>query len=73
MKHKHIKSTHAVQLIWEWDTINILIYNSLCTLTNRAVSELGSQVQFLGHLELQFSSSSFQGLNELSYNSVQFH
>ena len=71
MKHRHIKSTHAVQLIWEWDTINILII--LCTLTNRALSELGSQVQFLGHLELQFSSSSIQGLHELSYSSVQFH
>ena len=35
--------------------------------------ELSSQLQFLGHLELQFSSSSFQGLHELSYSSVQFH
>ena len=35
--------------------------------------ELSSQLQFLGHLELQFSSSSIQGLHELSYSSVQFH
>ena len=35
--------------------------------------ELSSQLQFLGRLELLFSSSSHPGLHELNSSSVQFH
>jgi len=46
-------------------------YNQGCA--SSFPKELSSGLKFLGHLELQFRSSSSQPMHELSYSSVQFH